>query len=232
MPDHKQVYRQQAEEYEALVSREDRHHHILQAVLDITPLAGKDVVELGAGTGCLTCLLAPLARSIQAYDISEPMLALAAAKLKRSGLTNWRAAVSDHRSLPAPDQCADIAISGWSICYLADWSGAGWRDEVLKALAEMRRVLRPGGVIILIETLGTGFETPTPPTHLLPYYDLLKEQGFTSTWMRTDYEFDSTAQGRELAAFFFGEDMALKIGEENGRGILAECTGIWRSQVT
>ena len=82
---------------------------------------------------------------------------------------------------------------------------------------------RPGGKIVLIETQGTGFEPPHPPQHLLEYYEFLKEQGFESTWFRSDYEFDSAVEARELTEFFFGQELA---DQFSGR-ILPECTGIW-----
>jgi ubiquinone/menaquinone biosynthesis C-methylase UbiE len=88
-PDHPEICRSQAEQYEALVSREDYQGNILRAIQQILPLAGLSVVELGAGTGRLTCLLAPLVQSIQAFDISPHMLDVANAKLGVSGLHNW-----------------------------------------------------------------------------------------------------------------------------------------------
>lgn len=223
---HKEIYQQQAEQYERLVSREDYQLNILKAILAITPLNGKDVVELGAGTGRLTCMLAPLVKSIRAFDASEHMLAVAERKLKAAGLTNWQLEVSDNRSIPVPDGCADITLSGWSICYLVDWGGENWQVEVTKALNEMERALKQDGVIILLETLGTGFTTPTPPDHLKDYYAFLAAQGFSSTWIRTDYQFDRIEEANDLAGFFFGEKMKEKI-EKGERVRLPECTGIW-----
>ncbi len=223
---HKEIYRQQAEQYERLVSREDHQQNILKAILAITPLMGRDVVELGAGTGRLTCMVAPLVNAIRAFDASEHMLAVAQRKLKTAGLTNWQLEVSDNRKIPVADSCADIALSGWSICYLVDWGGEDWQAEVSKALAEMERAIKPGGVIILLETLGTGFKTPTPPDHLKDYYAFLAGQGYSSTWIRTDYQFDSVEEGNELAGFFFGEEMKGKIEQEE-KVTLPECTGLW-----
>ena len=60
MPDHPEIYRSQAEGYEALVSREDHLGNLLPAIQKIASLSGKKVVEFGAGTGRLTCQMAPL----------------------------------------------------------------------------------------------------------------------------------------------------------------------------
>jgi len=223
LTDHRDVYNQYADNYERLVVREDYQHHIIPALQKIAPLTGKDIIETGAGTGRLTCMLAPLANSIRAYDISEHMLSVAASKMKNNGWMNWETGITDHRSLPAPDASADICISGWSVCYLVDWSNGDWQSDVEKALAEMQRVLKPGGVIILLETQGTGFETPHPPDHLKEYYHFLEDHGFSSTWIRTDYDFDSLQEAKELTQFFFGDELASQL---TGR-VLPECTGIW-----
>lgn len=226
MPEHQEIYQQYAQQYDRLVMREDYQQRILPAIEKILPLAELDVVELGAGTGRLTTLLAPQVHSIHALDASSAMLALAQNKLQAAGLYNWRIEVADHRQLPLPDSCASLVISGWSLCYLVDWNQASWRAEVEQALSEIRRILHPGGSLILLETLGTGFETPHPPAHLLDYYAMLAEIGFSSTWIRTDYRFESLAEALELARFFFGEELAAQISA-SGSPILPECTGLW-----
>lgn len=226
MPDHKQIYNQQADKYDLLVSREDFACQLLPAIQKITPLEGKDVVELGAGTGRLTCLLAPLVRSIRAYDTSALMLDTAAVNLIKLDVVNWELDIADHRWLPAKNKSADLVISGWSVCYLVDRQSNAWRREVRKALTEMNRVLRPGGTIMIIETQGTGFETPNPPAHLVPYYRYLEEKGFSSSWIRTDYLFQSQEEAVELTRFFFGDELA-KSMEKSDIPILPECTGIW-----
>ncbi len=221
-----EIYAHEAERYDRLVAREDYQNLLLPALRQITPLEGKEVVESGAGTGRLTCLLAPHVKSIRAFDASPHMLALAAERLKAGGLQNWSVDLADHRRLPAGTHSSDIYISGWSVCYLLDEPSPDWRLEMEKALGEMKRVLRPGGVAILVETQGTGFETPHPPEHLTAYFHFLAEKGFASTWIRTDYRFASLAEAVELAQFFFGEALAEQV-RRSGSAILPECTGLW-----
>ncbi|GIK57202.1 MAG: class I SAM-dependent methyltransferase [Chloroflexi bacterium] len=223
MTDFKEIYATQAERYERLVMREDVDSNLLKALQTIHPLAQADVVEFGAGTGRLTCLLASLVKSIHAYDESAAMLAVAERKLQVGGWQNWRTAVADHRSIPLSDQSADIAIEGWAFGHFVGWHPANWREEAGRALAEMKRLLRPGGLMILIETLGTGFETPTPPEQLRPFYHWLEtEHHFHHTWIRTDYHFASQEEATELLGFFFGPEMA------TGAQIrFPECTGLW-----
>lgn len=234
MTDFKQIYAAQAEQYERLVAREDVDGNILKALLSIHPLAQADVVEFGAGTGRLTCLLAPLVQNIRAYDESAAMLAVAERKLRECGLENWhkapshfRFAVADHRAIPLPDHTADIAIEGWAFGHFVGWYPESWRAEAGQALAEMERLLRPGGVMILLETLGTGFETPTPPAQLRPFYHWLEtERHFQHTWIRTDYHFASQEEAEELLGFFFGPEMAALAQIR-----FPECTGLWHKTI-
>jgi ubiquinone/menaquinone biosynthesis C-methylase UbiE len=228
MPDHKEIYNSRAQDYERLVSREDYQAHLLKTLNQVRPLEGMDVVELGAGTGRLTCMMAPLAGTIVACDISPHMLDVAAAKLRGIGLLNWRLAVADNRALPLADQTADLSIVGWSLGYCTSWYAETWRDEIGRALAHMKRVLRPGGTAVILETLGTGAESPRPPTDgLAAYYAWLeKDHGFSSTRFRTDYQFASLAEAEELIRFFFGDALADRVVNEN-LVVLPECTGLW-----
>jgi ubiquinone/menaquinone biosynthesis C-methylase UbiE len=230
MVDHREIYNNHAEQYDLLVAHEDCQGNILPALTGIHPIEGQRVVELGAGTGRLTRLLAPLAKDVWLFDASQHMLEVAARSLERGGHKNWRAAVADHRSLPLMDGMADVVISGWSVCYLAVWNGEGWRREVRKGLREMQRVLGHRGTIILLETLGTGCEQPEEPDKLRPYYEYLADEGFARKWIRTDLEFESMEEAQELVEFFFGEEMTAKLTQEK-RIRLPECTGVWwRSQ--
>jgi ubiquinone/menaquinone biosynthesis C-methylase UbiE len=226
MPTEKEIYEAHADQYERLVRREDYQNNLLAAIETYCPLEGIDVVELGAGTGRLTRLLAPYVRSIKAFDSSVHMLAEAEKSLQQMSLNNWETGVADHRKIPVSDHSADLVISGWSFCYLAVWGGADWQSALRAGLDEIQRILRPGGITLLIESLGTGAEKPRPPEHLVAYFDWLTEAGFERGWTRTDYRFESLEEAIELSTFFFGEGMAQQVREKEWV-ILPECTGIW-----
>lgn len=226
MTDHKTVYQQEAVLYQRLIAREDYQGNLLPEIKKITPLNGKDVVDLGSGTGRLAHLLAPHIKSVHALDLFPHMLGVAARRLRNQQLGNWQVTAGDHRQIPLPSKSADLVVSGWSICYLVVWEGEEWIGEVENALLEMKRVLRSGGTMIIIETLGTGKEHPVEPEGLNPYFIFLESRGFQRSWIRTDYRFDNREEALELVEFFFGEEMVRKIGNEN-KPVLAECTGLW-----
>jgi ubiquinone/menaquinone biosynthesis C-methylase UbiE len=225
-PDHKRTYQSEAENYDLLISREDYQRNLIQEIERICGPKGLDIVDLGAGTGRLSKLLVGQAKSIISVDIAPAMLRIALNELRKTGCKNFLATAGDHRALPLADRTADLVISGWSICYLADWYPQTWKSELEKAFLEIDRTIRPGGSIILIETQGTGFYSPHPPPHLADYFSYLEKTGFTFSWIRTDYKFVNLEEAEWISRFFFGDELADQV-VQNKWVILPECTGFW-----
>jgi SAM-dependent methyltransferase len=163
MPVSKSIYQNAAARYQALVSREDYENNLLPALLAIDPLAGKDVIELGAGTGRVSCLIAPLVHRLLASDRSLHMLQVGKTCLSGTQVNNWYLSLESHLALPFATHAADVIIAGWSFCYAALDAGKAWQPALECALQSASRVLRPGGKLIFIESLGTGFTTPHTP---------------------------------------------------------------------
>ena len=226
LADLKKIYRSFAERYHALIAREDYESHLLPAILAIDPLVGKDVIELGAGTGRVTSLIAPITQRLVISDISHHMLSFGQKHLSRMGLKNLSFSLESHLNLPFANHTADVIIAGWSFCYAALDAEAGWQPALEIALKEVERILRPGGKLILIESLGTGYEKPHTPEVLVDYLDYLNSNGFDSTWIRTDYCFKDKAEAKDLTAFFFG-DAPMPMWETEKGMIVPECTGLW-----
>ncbi len=222
----RKIYQSEGERYEALVSREDFQGNIPRAIDEIINVDGLDIIDLGAGTGRLTLILAPRAKSIRAFDASAEMLRVCRERLIASGLANWQVDVADHRHLPVEDHSVDLVVSGWSVSYLAVWNPEQPNQELHKWLIEMRRVLRKDGVIILFESLGTGNESPMRLEHVETTYQWLDDNGFQNRWIRTDYQFEALDEAVDLAGFFFGAEMADRVRERR-LVILPECTGVW-----
>lgn len=222
----RKIYQSEGDRYQDLIFYEDYEHNIARALDEIIRVDGLDVFDLGAGTGRLTLMLAPRAKSIHAFDMSAEMLRVCRERLLKSGLSSWQVDVADHRQLPVQDHSADLVVSGWSVAYLAVWHPETYRDELENWMSEMKRVLKPSGRLVLFESLTTGSETPIPLEHLKDYYAWLDEAGFQKTWIRTDFKFDSIDNAAESLGFFFGEQMSNRI-RETGSAIVPECTGVW-----
>jgi ubiquinone/menaquinone biosynthesis C-methylase UbiE len=93
-------------------------------------------------------------------------------------------------------------------------------------LGEMRRVLRPGGVSMLIEVGGVGVEHFIPISEGMAEFFawLEKEQGYSFRWLRMDQHYDSIEQAETLINFFFGGEMP---EDQKGKKDIPEVAGIW-----
>ncbi len=231
MSSHDQIYKNQAEKYEQLISKQP---DLSEVIRGIRPFRGLDVADLGAGSGRLAAKFVEEVNSLICTDRSEAMLQILGQKLQREHpqLHNWSTAVCDHRDLhPIADHSIDLVVSGWSICYLTNTDVSDWQDNLAVILSEVNRIVRDDGTVIIIETLGTGTTEPNPPTYLTPYYRVLEEvYGFSHQWIRTDYNFQSIEEAQELTRFFFGEQMARQV-LTNKWTKLPECAGIWWKQM-
>ncbi|MCD1258392.1 class I SAM-dependent methyltransferase [Paenibacillus athensensis] len=222
---HDDIYRYAPEIYEALISRQPS---LLPAIREICDPHGLDIIDLGAGTGRLTIPLAQEGRSLLALDASAAMLEIAKCKLRAAGGSAvWRTAVCDMARIAAPSSSADLVVAGWSLCYSASSTSSGWESRLDVAMQEIRRVLRPGAIAIIFETLGTGYTEPSPPDFLTGYFALLEQRyGFSRRWQRLDYHFADVEEAARLCGFFFGEELAKEV-RTNRLTVLPECAGLW-----
>jgi len=225
MPEHEEIYALHADSYERMVAMQPKLGGELASIRDYR---GLDVVDLGAGTGRLSAELARDARTLTALDRSPAMLAVLENRLSgMAGACEWRALTADHRSLPLPDSSADLAVSGWSIGYVANTDQPDWRSSLEKVLSEIDRVLRDDGTAILFETLGTGVTEPVRYAFLQPYFAYLeREAGFSHRCIPMDYTFASVEEAADRCGFFFGGGMAERI-RSNGWRTVPEFAGVW-----
>ena len=113
------------------------------AVLSLVPErdAGR-LLDIGTGTGRVLELLAPRISQGVGVDASKAMLALARSRLARPGLSHCSVRLADMYRLPFPDATFDLAVMQMVLHYAEDPPGV---------LAELGRVLRPDGRLILID---------------------------------------------------------------------------------
>lgn len=222
------LYSEHPDAYELLVSHEDYAGNLAPAIEQIQPLTGTTAAEFGCGTGRVTSLLQPRVQRVHAFDLTAPMLRVAQEKRRRLAWTNVSLTLADSRALPTRDGWADFAIEGWAFLQIAVWHPADWRGQLGRALDEMRRAVRPGGRMILIETLGTGKTEPDVPRAYREVYDWLeKERGFVPGAIRTDYRFETMDQVQEVVLPLFGEEILAVLEQEEEGIIVPECTGLW-----
>jgi SAM-dependent methyltransferase len=145
------------------------------------------VLELGAGTGKLTEVLVAAGHRVIATDPSPEMLARL-----RARAVPFAVGVSGAEAIPAPSRSVDVVVSAQAF---------HWFDHD-RALPEIARVLRPGGVLALVwnqrdesipwvrrlgALMGTeGQETDlVAPLRQSPLFGFIEEQTFRC-WQKLD----------------------------------------------
>ncbi len=221
--DQAHVYLTRAEGYDELVSAEDANGELGRALRELLPAA--TIADVGAGTGRVSRVLAGHAQHTHLVERAAPMLDVARERLTALGVP-FEAHLADARALPLADASVDGAVAGWVFGHFRHWMPEGWQAEVDAALAEMNRVVRRGGQVLVVETLGTGYETPRRHALLDEYFAHLEALGFARRWVRTDYAFESVDEAAHVLGSFFGDAMAATVRERGWRRV-PECTGIW-----
>ena len=103
---------------------------------------GAVVVDIGAGTGQFTLAVAPMCERVVAVDVSPVMLEGLRARVEAAGLANVEVVPAGFLSYEHHGPPADFVYSRYALHHLPDfWKGV--------ALARIRRMLRPGGVLRL-----------------------------------------------------------------------------------
>ncbi len=105
-------------------------------------IAGRRVLDLGAGFGALALYCAHLGAEVVAVDPNGQRLAVSLEIAERRGLA-VSPVIAHAQSLPLADASVDLVIANNSLCYIVE------RDAHRLALSEMLRVLRPGGRLIV-----------------------------------------------------------------------------------
>jgi len=134
------------------------------------PLRGATALEMGCGRGVGAELILDVfgAGTLDAFDLDPRMVALARRRLSSRG-QRVRLWVGDASAIAAPDAAYDAVFDFGIIHHVPNWRAA---------LAEVHRVLRPGGVLYAEEPLGGFLNHPllhrlfgAPPEHRLDAAD-------------------------------------------------------------
>lgn len=158
-------YSWRASNYDAGASFEVEHH--AEALRLANVQAGQHVLDVACGTGRGTVGLAQsvgTTGSVDALDLSEAMLGQARTKIEKLGLSDRvRFKQGNARELPYPDNTFDLVYNG----YMFDLIPLDGFPPILK---EMRRVLKPGGKLVLVNM--------SKPDERKTFYEKIYEKGW------------------------------------------------------
>lgn len=104
--------------------------------------ANANVLDIGCGAGHVSYAVAPVAKKVVAYDLSEKMLAVVANCAKERALHNIEIQQGVAEKLPFEDNAFDLVVTRFSAHH---WSDA------LVALTEINRVLKPTGRAVIVD---------------------------------------------------------------------------------
>lgn len=220
-----EIYASDPAGYDRLVDAEDVDANLAPAILGGLDPDGLRVVEAGAGTGRITRLLTARGARVVATDLSEPMLRRASARGADA------LAVADATALPHPPGVADLAVAGWVLAHFRLWLPAGWRERTRAAIGELHATLRPGGRLVVVESLGTCVDRPGAPSpELAEFHGFLEDDLHLSrAVIATDYVFTSPEEAATVTERFFGVELADRV-RTAGSARVPEFTGVWAAQ--
>jgi ubiquinone/menaquinone biosynthesis C-methylase UbiE len=123
------------------------HRDLVQRFADAVPVhAGTAILDVACGPGIITAALAPKAREVIAFDLTPEMLTKARQRCADAGLTNVTFREGSATDLPFPDASFDVVVTRLSIHHFL---------APARPLAEMARVLKPGGTLVLADVVSS-----------------------------------------------------------------------------
>jgi ubiquinone/menaquinone biosynthesis C-methylase UbiE len=234
MSDLKEIYNSQATRYHDLISHEDVDSNLLPAIEKVSSLKEKRLLDIETGTGRIPLLVQHLTSNIVGIDLYWDMLQEHKSQKSHKKMANkaWDLLQADYRFLPFTDRNFDIITAGWSISALREWENQDWENQIGFVMREIHRAIKPGGAIIILETMSSASMRPAPPNeNLAEYYLWLKNVwGFVPHIIQTDYQFNNFDQAVETIGIFFGTDLANKVRDNHWIRV-PEWTGIWSKTV-
>jgi SAM-dependent methyltransferase len=132
---------------------EHEHTHRYFFALDLC--RGRDVLDIASGEGYGSAVLGLVARSVAGVDIDAPSVVHAR---RQYGAPHVRFVRGEATAIPLEDATVDVAVSFETLEHIGDHE---------RFLAEVRRVLRPGGLLI-ISSPDRNVYSPTGPHN--PYH--------------------------------------------------------------
>lgn len=104
------------------------------------------LIDVACGPGVVTAALAPAAASIVGFDATDEMLEKARARCAKAGVRNVAFQSGDAENLPFADAQFDGAVTRAAVHHFA---------EPQRAFDEIFRVLRPGGVAVILDVISS-----------------------------------------------------------------------------
>ncbi len=161
---------------------------VIDTTIDaLRPLQGADLVDIGCGTGFHLPRFAARGARVVGIEPHLPLVARARARLSDAGRPTASVLAGDAEALPLADASVDVVHARWAYFF-----GAGCEP----GLAEVARVLRPGGLAVVVDndvtrsTFGAWFRRSYPAYDPVAVQRFWDRQGFTTEHLTIAWTFD------------------------------------------
>jgi SAM-dependent methyltransferase len=141
------------------------------------PVPEDSVLDVATGWGFVALAFAPLVRSVIGVDLTPEMVTLAKEVVRERGASNVDVQVADAEELPFGPGAFHLVTSRAAFDHLADPE---------KALREMKRVLDPGGRMVLYE-----FIAPSDLEKAHFYHEIEQARDPSHLWSSSLHEFEA-----------------------------------------
>jgi SAM-dependent methyltransferase len=136
-------FRENAAQWHRIRSLYIDEREVEAALVEIIAAAEpRELLDIGTGTGRMIEILAPRVERALGIDQSREMLSIARVNLERAGLENASVRLGDMYQLALPDGSFDAVVIHQVLHYA---------DRPATAIVEATRVLRPNGILVLVD---------------------------------------------------------------------------------
>lgn len=191
------------EVYEEENRAQDVHGVVYTALREAYDWAGRDVVDVGCGTGFHLPMFAAAARTVTGIEPHPPLVELARRRMRDRPGVRVQTGSAEH--LPLADNSVDL-VHARTAYFFGPGCGAG--------IAEAMRVLRPGGALAIVDLDATAHPYGEWMRADLPHYDprtveaFFDAQGFDLRRLDTQWRFPDRATLERVLGIEFGPRVA------------------------
>ena len=191
-------------------------------MLAIADWSGRDVLDIGCGTGFHLPRFAERAARVTGVEPHPDLAALARRRTRR--LTNVSVRQGTAQALPVPDASVDVVHARWAYFF-----GPGCEP----GLAELSRVVRRGGTAFVIDndptrsTFGGWFRRGYPTVDPVAVERFWSLHGWSRTPLDLRWSFSSRADLDSVVRIEFDPDTAEEILAEHAGAEVDYAVNLW-----
>jgi SAM-dependent methyltransferase len=193
-----------------------------QAIREVADWAGRDVLDVGCGSGFHLPRFAATARSVTGVEPHRPLVALARRRTRRLGAVSVLAGSAE--DIPLPPASVDVAHARWAYFF-----GPGCEP----GLRELDRVVRRGGAAFVVDndgtrsTFGRWFRAGYPSVDPDAVERFWSGQGWSRTSLDAEWRFADRATFEAVVAIEFDPVTAARIVAEHEGCTVDYAVNLW-----